>query len=110
VRIICNDPNGTLSGPDSQNMWYSPGEHEDNNDKPARRNSAGTIVPEQGPHYERGRHIYYRGHEQNRNYGTKIRNDPDQVREVMFNQSGWHTFLHYLHDPLLTGPRLTPAK
>jgi hypothetical protein len=110
VSIICNDPYGTLSGPSSENAWYSTSEHEYNNDKPTRRNIGGKIVPEQGPHYEHGRHVYYRGHTQNRNYGTKSRSDSDHRREIMFNLTEQHNFLHYLNDPLLTGPRLTPAK
>jgi hypothetical protein len=110
VRIICNDPYGTLSGPSSEKAWYSRGEHEYNNDKPTRRNSAGTTEPDQVPHYELGRHVYYRGHEQTLEHGTITRVSPKNTSKIMFNLTEPHNFLHYLNDPLLTGPRLTPAK
>ncbi|MDR3175957.1 MAG: hypothetical protein LBU06_05445, partial [Desulfovibrio sp.] len=110
VRIICNDPYGTLSGPSSENAWYSEGEHEYNGDKPARRDKDGNSFKAQSQHHERGRHVYYRGHEQTLEHGTTTRVSPKDKSKIMFNLTEKHLFLHYLSDSLSTGPRLTPAK
>lgn len=46
VRVICQDPQGTLSGPDADGDWYSGLNKKNDTGNPAR-----------------GRHVYYRGKE-----------------------------------------------
>jgi hypothetical protein len=59
VRAICNDPQGTLAGPDSDKVWYDDSENEINESGKMDTNSS-----------KLGEHVYYLGNMKTKKFCT----------------------------------------